>query len=187
MTARVPHLSTANSPGEFELQPRLVGDLIEIRPLRDEDFDVLFQAASDPLIWEQHPESDRYKHEVFQRYFDGALESKGAFAVIARRSGRIIGSSRYCNLNPADSEVEIGFTFLERAYWGGSYNGELKTLMLAHAFRFVDRVIFVVGEHNHRSQKALEKIGATFLRETDPDQDGKRKVIFAMQREAEKT
>ncbi len=158
---------------EFDLQPTLKGNLIEIRPLRREDFDALFAAASDPLIWEQHPENDRYTREVFQRYFDGAIESKGAFAIVERKSGQIIGSSRYCNLNPAVGEVEVGWTFLERVFWGGSYNRELKTLMLDHAFRFVDRVVFVVGEKNFRSQKALEKIGATFLRkEQRPAIDG---------------
>jgi RimJ/RimL family protein N-acetyltransferase len=171
------------SPLDFDLQPRLSGDRIEVRPLRTDDFDALFLAASDPLIWEQHPEPDRYTREVFQRFFDGAIESRGAFAVTDRRTGRVIGSSRYCNLKPAEHEVEIGFTFLERAYWGGEFNGELKTLMLAHAFRFVDRVVFVVGEHNLRSQKALEKIGARFLCATDPDEQGKRKVVFAITRE----
>ena len=113
-----------------------------------------------------------------------AIESRGAFAVVERRSGRIIGSSRYCNLNPAEREVEIGWTFLEKAYWGGAYNRELKTLMLDHAFRFAERVVFVVGEHNVRSRKALEKIGAKFLCSTDPDENGMRKVIFAMTRQS---
>jgi len=103
-----------------------------------------------------------YQREVFQKFFDGALESKGAFAIIERKSGRIIGSSRYCNL--INREVEVGWTFLEREFWGGTYNRELKQLMLDHAFRFVDRVLFVVGEQNFRSQKALAKIGASFLK-----------------------
>ena len=170
---------------QFDLQPTLKGTLIEIRPLRPQDFDALFEAASDPLIWEQHPEKDRYKREVFQKYFDGAIESRGAFAVIDRKSGRIIGSSRYWNLDLAQSEVEIGWTFLERAFWGGAYNGELKSLMLAHAFRFVDRVVFVVGENNMRSQKALEKIGAAFLRKGErvaADGTRTRNVIFAIHR-----
>ena len=158
---------------EFDLQPTLRGELIELRPLRPDDFDALFSVASDPLIWEQHPESDRYQRDVFQKYFDGALESKGAFAIIERESGRIIGSSRYCNLDPGNSEVEIGWTFLERKFWGGSYNRELKKLMLDHAFQFVDRVVFVVGEKNLRSQKALEKIGARFLKKARlPARDG---------------
>ena len=170
---------------EFDLQPRLKGTLIEIRPLEPEDFEPLFEAARDPLIWEQHPEPDRYRREVFQTFFDRAIDSKGAFAVLERESGRIIGSSRYCNLKPLEGEVEIGFTFLERAFWGGSYNRELKSLMLDHAFRFVDRVVFVVGENNFRSQRALQKIGATFLKNTElPSRDGtmRRNLIFAIAR-----
>jgi N-acetyltransferase len=158
---------------DFDLQPALKGILIDVRPLRPEDFEALFAAASDPLIWEQHPERDRYKREVFQRFFDGAIASKGALAVIERASGRIIGSSRYCGLNAADREVEIGFTFLERKFWGGRYNGELKKLMVDHAFRFVDSVVFLVGEDNLRSQRALQKIGATLVGKKElPSRDG---------------
>jgi RimJ/RimL family protein N-acetyltransferase len=167
---------------KFDLQPTLKGNLIELRPLTGDDFDSLFAAASDPLIWEQHPESDRYQRAVFQRYFDGAIESKGAFAIIDRKSGKIIGSSRYCNLNEAAGEVEIGWTFLERQFWGGTYNRELKSLMMDHAFRFVDRVLFVVGENNWRSQKALEKIGALFLRKQPPTADGITNLVFAITR-----
>jgi RimJ/RimL family protein N-acetyltransferase len=168
---------------DFDLQPTLKGELIELRPLRPQDFDALFSAASDPKIWEQHPESDRYQRKVFQRFFDGALESKGAFAIIERKSGRIIGSSRYCNLDLTNLEVEVGWTFLEREFWGGTYNRELKRLMLDHAFRFVDRILFVVGEQNFRSQKALKKIGASFLKKTQlPADDGtvKTNLVFAI-------
>ena len=175
---------------EFDLQPRLKGSLIEIRPLTREDFDALFEAARDPLIWEQHPENDRHTREVFQGYFDGAIESKGAFAVIETKSGRIIGSSRYCNLNPVEREVEIGWTFLGRAFWGGSINRELKSLMLDHAFRFVDRVVFVVGENNLRSQKALQKIGARFSKKAQsPARDGAMRpnLVFVITREGAAT
>jgi len=168
---------------KFDLQTTLTGDLIELRPLQPDDFDALFSAASDPLIWEQHPESDRYQREVFQRFFDGALESKGAFAIIERMSGRIIGSSRYCNLDLTNREVEVGWTFLEREFWGGTYNRELKQLMLDHAFRFVDRVLFVVGEQNFRSQNALKKIGASLLKKVQlPAGDGtvKTNVVFVI-------
>ncbi len=147
---------------EFELQPTLRGVLIELRPLRSDDFDALYAAARDPLIWEQHPESDRYKKDVFQRFFDGAMASGSAFAVIERKTGRVIGSSRYWNLDAARKEVEIGWSFLERRFWGGAYNGEMKSLMVAHALRFVERVVFLAGEENLRSCRALEKIGARF-------------------------
>ena len=169
----------------FDLQPTLIGELLELRPLTGEDFNSLFAAASDPLIWEQHPEPDRYTRDVFQIYFDGAIASGGAFAIIDRKTGEIIGSSRYCNLAESPQEVEIGWTFLQRAYWGGNYNRELKTLMLDHAFRFTDRVMFVVGENNLRSRKALEKIGAKFVKKSaQPARDGtiQANVIYAITR-----
>jgi RimJ/RimL family protein N-acetyltransferase len=148
----------------FDLQPRLVGELIEARPLVADDWEPLFAAASDPLIWEQHPASDRYREDVFREFFREALETGSAFVVIDRKTGRIIGSSRYHRFDHGgfdakESVVEIGWTFLARAYWGGNYNGELKRLMLDHAFQFVERVVFVIGVANFRSQKAVEKIG----------------------------
>jgi N-acetyltransferase len=144
----------------FDLQPQLRGELIELRPLTPDDWDDLFAVASDPLIWEQHPESDRYKNDVFQIFFREALESGGAFVVIDRNSQRIIGSTRFYGYDPEKSEIEVGWTFLARKYWGGRYNREMKDLLLAHAFTFVERVVFFVGEDNVRSQKAMEKIGA---------------------------
>jgi len=142
------------------LQPHLTGELIELRPLRPEDWDHLFAVASDPFIWEQHPESDRYKEDVFRIFFREALESGGAFVVIDAKTKHIIGSTRFHGYDPEKSEVEIGWTFLARKYWGGRYNRAMKQLMLAHAFKFVENVVFYVGENNIRSQKATEKIGA---------------------------
>jgi RimJ/RimL family protein N-acetyltransferase len=143
----------------FELQPHLLGDLFELRPLKPEDWESLFRVASDPLIWEQHPAHDRYKEEVFKEFFREALESGGAFLIIDRKTQEIIGSSRYFGYDSAKSEIEIGWTFLARSHWGGKHNGELKRLMLDHAFRFVERVIFIIGATNFRSQRAIEKIG----------------------------
>jgi RimJ/RimL family protein N-acetyltransferase len=148
-----------NRHESFELQPHLIGDLLEVRPLRPEDWESLFAVASDPLIWEQHPASDRYQEEVFKEFFREALESGGAFVVIERKTQKIIGSSRYFAFDPGKREIEIGWTFLARSYWGGKYNGELKRLMLDHAFRFVESVVLMIGPTNFRSRKAVEKIG----------------------------
>jgi len=144
----------------FDLQPHLRGELIELRPLAPDDWDELLAVASDSLIWEQHPESDRYKEDVFKVFFREALESRGAFVVVEKNNRQIIGSTRFYGHDPDKSEIEIGWTFLARKYWGGRYNREMKELLLAHAFKFVERVVFLVGEHNVRSQKAMEKIGA---------------------------
>src|SRR5436309_372033 len=135
----------APEPTPFDLQPTLGGELVILRPLRPDDFDALFVVASDPLIWEQHPASDRYKEDVFRQFFRDALDSGGAFVVLDAKDGRVIGSTRYFGYNAQTSEIEIGWTFLARQYWGGRYNKEMKELMLRHAFRFVDNVIFLVG------------------------------------------
>jgi N-acetyltransferase len=144
----------------FNLQPHLRGELIELRPLTLGDWDDLFAVASDRLIWEQHPERDRYKEDVFTIFFKEALESGGAFVIIDRKTQQIIGSTRFYGYDPEKSEIEIGWTFLARKYWGGRFNAEMKRLMLNHAFTFVESVVFFVGEDNVRSQKAMENVGA---------------------------
>lgn len=146
----------------FELQPTLQDALLTLRPLAPDDFDALYAVASDPLIWEQHPASDRYQRRVFEKFFTDALASGGAFVAIDRETGEIIGSSRYYGYDEAASVVEIGWSFLARAYWGGHFNRAMKTLMLDHAFQFVDRVEFLVGPNNQRSRRAMEKIGGVF-------------------------
>lgn len=149
---------------DFDFQPVLEGPRVRVRPIVEADWPALFDAASDPKIWEQHPASDRHTEGAFRQYFDGAIESGSAFTFVDRTKGTLIGSSRYHGLDPKHSEIEIGWTFLSRDYWGGSYNAEIKQLMLEHAFQFVDTVIFWVGMTNHRSRRAMEKIGGV-LRE----------------------
>jgi RimJ/RimL family protein N-acetyltransferase len=144
----------------FDLQPVLKGALVELRPLRPEDYDELYAVAADPLIWEQHPAWNRYQDAIFRGFFQEALESGGALIATDVATRRVIGSSRFHGYDRERREIEIGWTFLARSHWGGRYNREMKRLMLDHAFRFVSNVIFLVGIHNVRSQRALEGIGA---------------------------
>jgi RimJ/RimL family protein N-acetyltransferase len=161
----------------FDLQPTLRGELLELRPLRPEDFDDLYAVASEPRIWEQHPAGDRYQEEVFRVFFREALESGGALLALDAKDGRVIGSSRYYGYDEKKSEVEVGWTFLARSHWGGVYNGEMKQLMLRHAFRFVSNVVFLVGPQNHRTQRALEKIGGVRV-DTRPDRSGRTSIVY---------
>jgi N-acetyltransferase len=156
-------------------QPTLTGDLLELRPLREDDWDALYAVARDPLIWEQHPASDRWQEPVFRAFFRDALASGGALVAVDRATGEVIGSSRYHGFD--GQQVEIGWTFLARSRWGGRWNGEMKRLMLEHAFAFVPRVIFVIGANNRRSRRAVEKLGAA-LAESRPD----GKVVYAIRR-----
>jgi RimJ/RimL family protein N-acetyltransferase len=161
----------------FDLQPVLRGELLELRPLRPEDFPDLYAVASDPLIWEQHPIRDRYKEEVFKGFFREALESGGALTAADSKDGRVIGSSRFHGYDQERSEIEIGWTFLARSHWGGIYNGEMKQLMLRHAFRFVNNVVFLIGPQNLRSQRAMEKIGGVRVG-SRPDASGRDSFVY---------
>ncbi|MFZ0793015.1 MAG: GNAT family N-acetyltransferase [Candidatus Korobacteraceae bacterium] len=150
----------ATNPAPFDLQPTLTGKLLELRPLRPDDFPALYAVASDPLIWEQHPAKDRCQENVFQQFFQKALDSGGAFVAIDREDGRVIGTSRFHDYHAERNQIEVGYTFLARSHWGCAYNREMKELMLRHAFNYVERVVFLVDPKNFRSQRAVEKIGA---------------------------
>jgi RimJ/RimL family protein N-acetyltransferase len=160
---------------DVDRQPHLVGDLVELRPLAPEDWDGLFAVAADPKIWEQHPQANRYQPDVFRTFFQDALDSGGALVAIDRLTQRIIGSSRFVWYDKPNRTIEIGWTFLARAHWGGRYNGEMKRLMIEHALRFADRIVFVIGPDNLRSRKAIERIGATLTdrRERGTAADGR--------------
>ncbi len=145
---------------QFNLQPTLENELVRLRPLLEEDYEPLYQVAKDPLIWEQHFCFDRYKREQFTTFFNDSSRSKGALVVIDKAKDQIIGSSRYKKIQGVNTAIEIGWSFLARAYWGGRYNKSVKSLMIDHAFRFVDTVIFYIRKDNIRSQKAVEKLGA---------------------------
>jgi RimJ/RimL family protein N-acetyltransferase len=140
-------------------QPHLVGDLVELRPLRAGDFEDLYAVAADPLIWEQHPVPTQHEEEVFRGFFSRQLASGGGLVALDRASGRIVGTTRFDGYDPERSEVEIGWTFVARSHWGGGYNAEMKRLMLAHAFQTVECVVLLVHPQNLRSQRAVEKIG----------------------------
>jgi RimJ/RimL family protein N-acetyltransferase len=150
----------------FELQPTIENHWIKLEPLRSADFEALYSVASDPLIWEQHPNTDRYRREVFATYFEGAIGSGGAFRVIDNTNQTLIGSSRYYDLDDERRLIAIGYTFMARSRWGGEYNRALKSLMLGHAFQYVDRVLFHVGIKNLRSRRAMEKLGGVLIGET---------------------
>ena len=163
----------------FDFQPTLRGELVELRPMAPEDFDELFRVAADPLIWEQHPARDRYKRDVFSVLFEQSLASHGALTARDCKTGAVIGSSRFHSYRPDDSEIEIGYSFLACAYWGGKYNGEMKRLMLRHAFQYVKRVVFLIGPQNIRSQKAIQKLGAVRIANRI-DSAGREAFVFEL-------
>ncbi|TDS11801.1 GNAT family N-acetyltransferase [Sphingobacterium paludis] len=138
---------------------------IALEPLQAGDFDRLFQVASDPEIWAQHPDFNRYQPEGFRPYFAKLMATDMPYLIIDKRNQAVIGATSYYQYNATANSIAIGFTFLEKAYWGGFTNRMVKTLMLNYAFQYVDTVIFHVREHNFRSQGALAKLGAVKTKE----------------------
>lgn len=145
---------------DLSLQPFLENDLVRLHPLMQSDFDFLYAAASDPLIWEQHQNYDRFTLENFTVFFNEAIASKGALAIIDVKSSAVIGSSRFRIIDESNGVIEIGWSFLAKKYWGGNYNRQFKILMINYALQYFKSVIFYVNLKNHRSQKAMEKLGA---------------------------
>lgn len=149
----------------FSIQPILENEKINLLPLQEEDFERLYAVASDPLVWEQHPNKNRYEREVFQNFFEGAMLSQGAFLIMDKATDEVMGSTRFYDYNEKDNSIFIGYTFYGRKFWGGKFNPQVKKLMLEYIFQFVDVVKFHVGAENWRSRKAMEKLGATLIGE----------------------
>ncbi|WP_063997072.1 GNAT family N-acetyltransferase [Ensifer sp. Root127] len=148
---------------DFDPQPALSGEAIFLRPLRPEDLEGLYSAASHPDVWAGHPATDRYKREKFEPYFALLLASETTLVAIDRQNDKIIGCSRYYVAPDMPDSISIGFTFLNKAYWGGGTNFDLKRLMLGHAFGTYPEVWFHIAPTNIRSQKATAKLGAAHV------------------------
>ena len=133
----------------MNLQPNhLNNNSVLLEPLQVDHFEELYGVASDPLIWEQHPNPNRYQKEVFQTFFEGAITSGGAFIIRNADTGKAMGSSRFYDYSRINDEIKIGYTFFSRDCWGKGINKEVKTL------------IFHVGALNIRSQNAMLQLGA---------------------------
>lgn len=146
----------------------LSGDLVALEPLTDAHADELWPAAQDPRIWQwlAHVGASR---ESFDRWMEVSVAAQregreGVFATRDRRSGELVGSSRYLNVRPADRALEIGWTWLNPAAWRSGVNVEQKLLMLGHAFETLGcvRVELKTDARNERSRTAMEAIPARF-------------------------
>lgn len=144
----------------FNIQPTLENDRVMLVPLKEEDFEAVYAVASDPKVWEQHPNKDRWKKEVFRNFFDGAMQAPGAFKIIDKATGEIAGSTRFYDYNEVENSILIGYTFYGTSFWGTGMNLSAKKLMLDYIFQFVSKVYFHIGAVNVRSQIAIGRLGA---------------------------
>jgi len=161
----------------FHQPPALLGEKLSLIPLEETDFEQLFTLAADPLVWEQHPNPNRYKREVFSQFFAGAMESGAAYKIMSNVGDETIGCSRFYDHRPETSRVNIGYTFFGRAYWGKGFNPMAKEMMLNYAFQFVETVEFHVGACNKRSQIAMESLGAIKVAERPVTYHGEQESL----------
>jgi RimJ/RimL family protein N-acetyltransferase len=148
-------------------QPTLANQKALLLPLQEEDFDALYAAASDPKVWEQHPNKDRWKQDVFRTFFEGAMQSQGAFKIIDKATNEVAGSTRFYGYDPQQDSIHIGYTFYATRYWGKGLNHAVKEMMLKYIFQFVSQVIFHIGAENVRSQIAISRLGAEKIAEQE--------------------
>ena len=143
----------------------LQNNVVVLKPLQRQHFDSLFLVASDKLLWEQHPNPERYKLDHFTTFFEGALASDNAFLIFEKSTNEIIGCTRFYDYNEADKSVFIGYTFIARKFWGKGLNQQVKKVMIAHAFKNIDKILFHIGSENTRSQIAISRTGAIKIAE----------------------
>jgi RimJ/RimL family protein N-acetyltransferase len=142
----------------------LIGRRLRLEPVTDAD-----RAATRDLLnrdaefWQLA--SANGMGDGFDGWWSGAMDGaarNGWITWLIRQGDRVIGTSSYLNVKPADKGVEIGSTFLHPDVRGGAVNPESKRLLLAHAFDAgALRVEFMVDSRNTRSQAAVTKLGAT--------------------------
>lgn len=147
----------------FDFQPTLVGEQYSLRPLRKSDYHNLFLVAGDKLLWAGHPSKNRYKEAEFKAWFESALSSGRALVILDEITHTVIGSTRFYVAPNTPNDISIGYTFISRHYWGGAANASIKQLMITYASQWFDVIWFHISPSNIRSQKATEKIGATFF------------------------
>jgi len=145
----------------------LSGRFVRLVPLALDHAPALWAAGNDPDIWRwtlNHPRSE----DDMRRYVQAALEKQAAggaipFATTDVATGMVIGSTRFHNIDPANRRMEIGYTWIGRAWQRTPANTEAKYLMLRHAFETLGcvRVELRTDALNTRSRTAIARIGGT--------------------------
>ncbi|MDG2442600.1 MAG: GNAT family N-acetyltransferase [Luminiphilus sp.] len=154
-------------------------DAFSFEQTTSSDFDPLYEVARNPVVWEQHPEKNRWRRLIFSAFFRGAMENNlGCFTIRYQTAGVVIRSTRFYSHDALGGAVRLGYTFLSPAYWGSGGNQETKEVLLEYAFTIVEKVYFDIGKENFRSRKAVEKLGA--VESTDKED----KVVCVLSKDA---
>ena len=152
----------------MDIQPvTLLGRSIRLEPLRVEHAAALFPHANEPGIWQYMPYGPVDSRARLQAVIEQLLARQAAgtdlcFTILDGATDMPIGMTRYMEIQRAQRTLEIGGSWLGRAYRGGLANTGAKLLLLTHAFETLGclRVQFRADLRNERSQRAIERLGA---------------------------
>jgi RimJ/RimL family protein N-acetyltransferase len=168
----------------------LKGTKLQLEPLNNSHKNELYEIAQNESLWVYSP-SKAFGHE-FNRWFDKAITHLETgqhlpFAIRRLSDKKIIGSTRYYNIDSAHHKLAIGYTWYMQEVWGSYVNPECKFLLLKYAFEtlYANRIEFVIDSRHSRSRAAIKKIGATeedILRHHMVLQDGfiRDSIIFSI-------
>lgn len=152
----------------INLFTKLTGQTVDLLPLNKEHFSVLENLAKDKQIWEFYT-YDCSDTNTFLNFFNTAFierdnGSQYPFVIFHKQQNKIIGSTRFIDIQPKHKKLEIGTTWLHPDYWGTALNFECKLLLLTFCFENLNahRVQLKTDVLNVRSRKAIEKIGGQF-------------------------
>ncbi len=145
----------------------LENEVVKLKPLELSDLQEILETGSYPEIW-SHMSTTIEKKEDVNNFVENALRAKDEktefpFVIVDKQSGDIIGSTRFMDIDDKHQRLEIGYTWLTPAYWRTAINTNCKYLLLQHCFEHLhlQRVQIKTDHDNIRSQKAIERIGAT--------------------------
>lgn len=143
----------------------LGGDGVRLEPLSQDHAQGLYSRGRSAADWRYLPRACFVDLADVRQWIDEALAAPAQlpFAIIETDEGNVIGSTRYLNIRPAHRSLEIGWTWLGRQWQRTGVNTQVKLLLLTHAFERLGcvRVEFKTDARNLRSQRALERTGAT--------------------------
>jgi RimJ/RimL family protein N-acetyltransferase len=144
----------------------LTGKNVELIPLQISHRDALLEASTDGELWELWFTSVPSENDI-DKYIDFALTEQEKdwalpFTVVKKADNKIIGSTRFCNVESPNRRAEIGYTWYAKSFQRTGVNTECKYLLLKHAFETLEAIAVELRTHwhNHKSRSAIARIGA---------------------------
>lgn len=146
----------------------LIGKNVSLIPLDESHFETLINLAKDYRIWQDYAidgcDTIKLKSSLETSLIERKSGMQYPFVIIMNDGSKMVGSTRFLDIQPMHKKLEIGWTWLYPNYWGTKINLECKLLLLTYCFEEIKakRVQLKTDENNIRSRKAIDKIGEQY-------------------------